>query len=88
MNPFGKQLALRILKTFEERGDVQNLALFSTLLLGKENEIRKSLQERQRQKQRIRAEQVIARERRGRGKSGASEDLMESRSLKYKAKSN
>ena len=42
-NPLGKNLALRILSIFEEQCDVQNIALFSALILGSETKILETL---------------------------------------------
>jgi len=44
-NPLGKNLALRLLSTFEEQGDIQNIALLSALILGSETKILENLME-------------------------------------------
>ncbi|CDW89483.1 wd repeat-containing protein 59 [Stylonychia lemnae] len=48
-NPLGKSLAIRLLTTFEEQGDIQNLALLSALMLGSETKILENLMEVQKQ---------------------------------------
>eukprot|EP00347_Sterkiella_histriomuscorum_P014431 403360887 len=58
-NPLGKQLALRLLRAFEEQGDVQNIALLSALILGSETKIIENLLEVQKQTQQQMQEKQI-----------------------------